>query len=222
MTETERQAEQARKNQRAHQAAEAAALLLLTRARSNAVKAGGSVYDIANGMQPRMRDAIVLLRNGSRSRGIVRLTEEVESLGMSANLKPSTSALIRDWTRASEVGRSYASRWLRKAETLGKPLLASKATQGSLERIGITESSHAFTTGRTEALQRADVVGEINAVRIWDASLDKRTCPTCSAANGTIVGANESFPLGEPGSVHAGCRCSFTLSTVSLSGRPRR
>lgn len=188
-----------------------AALLLLTRARSNAVAQGGSVAQVAGTLQPYIRDAVVLARSGARTRGVNRLIVEADTLGAQISFPQLNSAFMRDWMRADEVSRSYATRWLRNAEEVGSARAASAATQGSLERIGVTESSEAFNSGRTAALRDSGVT---HIMRAWDA--ESGACPICSEADGQIVGTNESFSIGEPGSVHAHCRCGWTAVGVTL------
>jgi hypothetical protein len=146
------------------------------------------------------------------------LSAEAESIGADVRLAGLESEFARDWIRADRVSKSFTARWFGKAQELESPRAASAATQGSLERIGVTESSEAFTSGRTAALSDAQVVSETALMRAWDATLDRRTCSTCSSANGTIVGIHEAFPAGEPGSVHAFCRCGFTLVRVNFRG----
>lgn len=128
------------------------------------------------------------------------------------------SEAVRDVTRARQVADSYAARWLRKAEgdTVAKAAKAASAdTQGSLKRISVTESSEAFSSGRAKYLRERPDLGFL---RVWDASLDKRTCPICRGNDGLIVGANEPFPGGEPGAVHAFCRCVWALLRSSRDG----
>lgn len=126
-----------------------------------------------------------------------------------------------DMMRARRAAESYAERWLRKANAMAAAetktskakvaTLASAETQGSIERIAATESAEAFNTARAKRIRSDDAR---TLLRVWDAQLDKRTCPICSKAEGTIVGASEPFPLGEPGAVHPFCRCSWTLLTA--------
>lgn len=174
-----------------------------------------------------MRDAIVLARAGARERGVTRLSAEAESIGIELGVSRLESEFARDWLRAVRVSRSYTNRWLDKAVELENPRAASATTQGSLERIGVTESSEAFTTGRRATLEVADlrayggtdrVVSEMSLMRAWDSALEKNTCATCASADGTIVGINESFPAGEPGSVHPRCLCGFSLVRVNFRG----
>lgn len=126
--------------------------------------------------------------------------------------------VARDIQRAAVYAKGYAARWVGKAEgeTVAKAAAAaSSSTIGSAKRIGITESSEAFNSGRAKALQSPALRSSL--LRVWDAALDKRTCPLCSAADGTIVGIKESFPLGEPGGVHAHCRCTSQILTFEES-----
>ena len=51
--------------------------------------------------------------------------------------------------------------------------------------------------------------------KVWDASLDKRSCQTCSHAAGKSVPVGEDFPEGEPGGVHPRCRCVPTFLPAS-------
>lgn len=43
--------------------------------------------------------------------------------------------------------------------------------------------------------------------RVWSAILDRRTCPVCSAADGTMVPAGTPWPEGREIPLHARCRC---------------
>jgi hypothetical protein len=51
--------------------------------------------------------------------------------------------------------------------------------------------------------------------KVWDASLDKRTCPKCESAHGKSVRVGEDFPEGEPGGIHPRCRCEPTFLPAS-------
>jgi hypothetical protein len=112
------------------------------------------------------------------------------------------------------VGQSYSERWYRNVVN-ATPAEAKAATQGSLARIATTETSESFNTGRAKYLDKQPALG---LLRVWDATLDKRGCPICAGADGTIVGANEPFPWGEPGAVHPMCRCCWTLLRSTETG----
>jgi murein DD-endopeptidase MepM/ murein hydrolase activator NlpD len=211
--------EQARKNQRAHRAAEAAALALLLRARNDAVDPSESARSAVARLRPSIRDAIVLGRQGARTRGVERLSAEANAIGayVDVDLARSLSEFSRDWIRANRVSESYARQWLKKSVELDGNRAASLATRSALERIAVTESSEAFSSGRTAVALEAR--SETQLMRVWDSTLDKRTCEVCEGADGTIVGVAEDFPEGEPGGVHAHCRCGWTLTTVSFRSK---
>lgn len=139
-----------------------------------------------------LRDAIVVARQNSRQMGIDRLVQEAAALGVTASGEGAALAeFARDWRRAEKVARGY-----RRVEP----------TEGQLERIAVSESSEAFSSGRTRF---ARSFHSPDLIRVWDSERD--ACPICFAANGTMVGIHENFPLGEPGDVHPWCRCGWTL-----------
>lgn len=154
---------------------------------------------------------MVEARSLSRTAGIARARAELTSLGISARTTALADELGRDAIRARAYARSYASRWLKATEgqaTRDAARAASGATVGSVQRTATTESADAFGTGRAKYIR---VVPDVQLLKVWDAELDKQTCPVCSGADGTIVGTREAFPAGEPGSIHPYCRCSFTI-----------
>lgn len=197
------------------------ALGLLLQRRDQAVAVGlargSSLSKIAGDVEIASRGAIQAARQLSRIAGISRLESEAAALGFS--LADRSSRLVADAThdlvRARRAARSYASRWLGKARGdtgAGDAGAAGAATRGSVERIAATESAEAFNGGRAKRLRTVEVR---SLMRVWDASLDKRTCPICFSTDGTIVSAREPFPVGEPGAIHPFCRCSFTLITAT-------
>ena len=203
--EQERQAEE---NRRRLLEAEANALLLLLQARSQATergaRAGLGLRSIANRVETAVRGAISDARQISRATGISRLSAEV---GMGGGLGEFREVLAsevgRDQARAREYARNYAGDWLRSAsgDSVRQAVkTANEGSLGSLRRIGVTESSEAFNTGRAKAAQ--ELPASTGLLRVWDSTLDKRVCPICSRADGYIVGIRERFPWGEPGTPH--------------------
>lgn len=150
----------------------------------------------------------------ARSTGLSRLSDE---LGGKAGIPNDQLALelARDARRAEVYGKSYARQWLRKANdappSFNAATSASKATAHALERTAVTENAESFNSSRSSAAKRA----ALGNLKVWDATLDKRTCPVCAAADGAIVGIRERFPYGDPGAVHPNCRCTWTLLTSS-------
>ncbi len=147
----------------------------------------------------------------SRAAGLERLDREAARLGLT--ISSPLSETIRDLQRGRKYAANLASNWLSKAQAVtgtvrSRALAANAGTLAHLETIGISESSEAFNSGRAKALTMVDV-GSL--LRVWDAQLDKRTCPVCAHADGSIVGAAQPFPMGEPGAVHARCRCTWHI-----------
>lgn len=207
MTEQERQA---KANQRAHRRAEAAALLLLRTAaekeRSRYLPAAAAELRAA------ALSAVVLGRSNARKLGIERLEAEAEALNLpvAAPAFPMDRLLQEDFARARRAADSYASAWYAEASATDAAT-ATKALAHRVERIAATESSGAFSAGRTAVLRRSGG----RYARVWDATLDRRTCETCYAAHGEVAPPGQAFSAGEPGEVHPFCRCTYYLIRLS-------
>ena len=199
------------------------AVVLLLRRRKEAVNFGIArslpALRIAERIQANVAAGIEQARVISRRAGAESLAVELESLDVTAS-ELSSSAIIhlgRDARRANVFARNYANAWVRNAEGQSVAQAAHAAdaqTVGSLKRIAVTESSEAFNGGRSSAAEGT----RTSLLKVWDASLDKRTCPVCASADGTIVGIKESFPLGQPGGVHPWCRCTWSALSLTEHG----
>lgn len=177
---------EAEENRRRLLAAEVLFLALLLRAR---------------GDERSFRDAILDGRSVARSAGLSRLAAEAASVGFTLG---QASRELAD--RALDVGRAS-----RAARSLARRAIEQVDFTGTLRTVAATENAQAFNDGRARTVRTVRVA---ELWRTWDAVLDRRACPRCRAADGTVVGASESFPLGEPGSVHPNCRCTWTLVTA--------
>lgn len=191
-----------------------------------------------------MQSGIVEARSISRAAGIARLQRELSSLSLQAVEPPfAAQDIARDYMRAQLYSRNFAENWLKAANAqAGAPIgraaraanaLTIQGTRTSVSMIAASESSEAFNSGRARAATNIPAPSSeqprrrlrgpasrqplvvMELLRIWDARLDKRTCPVCSEADGTIVGIREPFPLGEPGSPHPRCRCTWQLLSSS-------
>jgi hypothetical protein len=196
-------------------AAEAAALLLLSRRRNSVVASGllvgHSPTVIAGSLQQELGSAIASARMFSRAAGIERL--ELEAARFGVTVASPFAEIVRDMQRGRQYAANLSRNWLGKATSTSgtvrqKAAAANTGTLAHLQTIAVSESSEAFNSGRAKALSQVDV-GTL--LRAWDAQLDKRTCPVCSSADGTTTGAAEPFPMGEPGAVHARCRCTWHI-----------
>jgi SPP1 gp7 family putative phage head morphogenesis protein len=104
----------------------------------------------------------------------------------------------RDVARAMEAARAYEKQL---ALVEGE---AAKA-RPALERIIVTETAQAFNEGALEQARRVENDTGVELERMWSA--EAGACDECAELDGTVVGLNEFFPGGEPGSIHPNCRC---------------
>lgn len=93
----------------------------------------------------------------------------------------------------------------RAAAAVAEGQRAAVAIDPALRRIAATETHSAFGAAREGVARQLFTVTTL--YRVWDAVLDKRTCPVCAAADGLAIPRHERFPQGTPGSVHPYCRC---------------
>jgi hypothetical protein len=191
----------------------ALALLLLRRRRNETVRLGllmrAPPLLIASGIREALRGGIAEARKIARFSGVDRLGSEFLSLGREVGLSRSEARqILRDAHRAGSAAESYRRQWLAKIDAGATPREASAATDHAIARTAITEASEAYNSGRTLYLEEAT---GLDLFKVWDSAFDKNTCPICASADGTVVRINESFPLGEPGSVHPRRMCSWHL-----------
>lgn len=98
-----------------------------------------------------------------------------------------------------------AQRYAADAELLGEK------QAWKLRQIVATESAQAFNRGVIEQARNVEVTLGVEIWRTWDAQLD--ACDICAGLDGTKIRVTNSFPDGEPGSVHPSCRCTDVIST---------
>lgn len=189
-------------------AAEAALLLLLLRRRKDAIDSQDTLDSKAVALEIAIRQAVLDGRITSAAYGTAAAQAELSALGL--QLEVSRIGAIDEasgvFGRVSSTSRRFADRWLELATDID----ADFATRETTKRLGVisaTDSSEAYNTAKTRGLAGANV----ELYKVWDATLDKRTCPVCESAHGDIVRLADSFPAGIPGAVHGNCRCSFTI-----------
>lgn len=225
-TSEEREAER-EKTRRSLLAAEAAALLLLRkRLRNlpvprNAVEAAQAAEWLRVGWSRDTYESIRLTRQKAAQRLVSELAGYDVELAASAATGEASAAF--DAARARKAGRWLSDRWSRRVgasldltrDTAKAARVASTKTASDLVGVASYENGTAFNAERRAM---AWGVTETRLVRVWDAKLDKRTCPTCSGLDGTIVDVGETFPGGaNPGSVHGRCRCIDVLVPAEFS-----
>jgi SPP1 gp7 family putative phage head morphogenesis protein len=222
MARTQRQIEaDAEATRRRQLAAEAAALLLLLQARDRALQAGVSLEAQAAALELELVEGIQGARRIAAASGLRAAEAELLAAEIQADVS-ALSGMARAeavTSRARSTAGRVSQRWLSTAlEAEGDALAASQAATGAIQkRLGViatTETGESFNIAKKHAYGRAAP----DLWRVWDAAMDKRTCPICERAHGEIVRVNESFPSGEPGSVHGNCRCTFTILTAEEVG----
>jgi len=150
-------------------------------------------------------------RRGARLDGRDTYGDEADLLGLSP--APEIDRDEYDQDRAYAIGFSYASYWRDQYERIGDQQAALDATEARLRLIGVTEVAEATSDERDQILRRVGeqhreaTTGSLIVFKVWDAALDKRTCPKCERAHHTVVPFFMDFPDGRPGGVHGNCRC---------------
>ncbi len=96
------------------------------------------------------------------------------------------------------------------------------ADAARLESIAATEVSSAFNDERTRIEVAVADMGRDEEwlpffVKVWDATLDGRTCKVCDRLHGTKRGWGQNFAGGrEPGRVHRFCRCVAQFHAIPI------
>lgn len=211
-----REQQQAEQNRRRLLESAAVAYVILRKRRNSVVAAGilraVPPLRIAASIRLELDRAILAARAQAGASGARRIIADIESVGVPVDVRSrAPRALLTEIRRADKAAESYSKQWLAaaEAETARK---ANLATEYALRRTAQTEAAQAYNEARLEQVRELPAQVAEQLGRQWDAQLD--SCPVCSGADGTIVGANESFPLGEPGSVHPNCLCTWTLITI--------
>jgi predicted aldo/keto reductase-like oxidoreductase len=84
-----------------------------------------------------------------------------------------------------------------------------------------TEVAHAFNDERerqTDEVSKAYTAPFV--IKVWDATLDKRTCNVCARRDGTLQFIGLSFHDDGPGKVHPNCRCVSVLWPMRVLNTP--
>lgn len=82
-----------------------------------------------------------------------------------------------------------------------------------LRRAAATEVANAYGEQREEdsrALQYSPLA--VLLLKMWDATLDRRVCPTCAGLDGQLQVLGLDFVGGTPGAVHPNDRCVSVLA----------
>lgn len=127
---------------------------------------------------------------------------------------------------ADGIVRRLVGLFTRSAADGGTLRSGARAAASRLDTIAATETAAEFNLARAETVAQtvranASEAWVSSLYRVWDATLDRRTCPTCEALDGSMVPAAEDFPGGQrPGRVHSRCRCTESIAVVQTKRRP--
>ena len=205
-------------------AAEAALLLLLRRRRAETFKLNLAPRETALRLVSVLTDEIFLGRRRARKLAVERMARELRAIGahdVADALGPSGRASeALDVLRARRAAQAAAARWERVASAAGTTegnvyRTAAARTDWVLRSAAGTETSTAFSAERRLAIYGLE--GRVELWKVWDATLDHRTCSVCAHSHGTVVRLSEQFPGGRPGDVHNLCRCIETIVPVELT-----
>lgn len=155
-----------------------------------------------------------------------------------AAVPPSSFSAPEDETEAEIAAQSYSSAW--GAAMMASIWRWSESDRGTLaavaahtaevvdfraRRIATTETAKAFADARDEGMgwvaeRHGDSAWFPLLVKVWDAQLDRKVCPTCSELDGKQRPWGVPFPgSAEPGYVHANCRCIPVTQLLPLPMR---
>lgn len=113
------------------------------------------------------------------------------------------------------VAKSYQEALFSYAKANGVTLeQAVAATDAKARVIAATETSQAYSHERDQAARRISLERGVVLWKVWDAVLDRNTCPRCASMHGRAVPASEDFSGGRPGQVHPLCRCVEIVTTI--------
>lgn len=173
-----------------------------------------------------------LVRTASRREAAKSFQVEALAAGL-----PSLTLRLRDdgaldRSRASSAAKAFAARWLALgvahlgqdgAQPLRAPSVAQEGSQARLEVTARTEPAQAFGDERDglsdDYAEESRRRGLVIPLKVWDATLDRKTCRVCRELDGTIRPFGVDFPGGEvPGSPHPGCRCIEGILVLPVPG----
>ncbi len=179
------------------------------------------VGDQADGLQAEFRTAVGQARTSAAhlAAGQVALEAKVSGLGDIATAATSEAAQATNVFEQSRASASMASAWASRAHA---QLNAWEQASEGLDRLGprmrqVGELVDSRVRGHAswQALQAYDEHHENlwheieapEAIEIWSAILDKRTCPKCFALDGAVRPRGQPFPGNARPPVHLLCRC---------------
>lgn len=171
-------------------------------------------------LRSRLSSSFVSARTAARVQGANRLRAEYEIVLRHARSKGYRTFSLSIGTRPVSSDVEEAGKWADHiAKLVGKRSSESDVrsaiarSKGKLSSAARAVVDDAWSDERNRALRSTAVrQKEANIVpfvgTIWDARMDKATCPRCWDLDGTIRPIGIAFPGGAvPGKIHFSCRC---------------
>jgi hypothetical protein len=176
--------------------------------------------DAGEELRQRLSSTLVTARQAARTQSTNRLRAEYEVVTRYARSQGYRSGLLAFLSRPIASDIEEAGKWadhiaglVKKRASDSDVRSAIVRTKGKLSASARAVVDDAWSDERERVLgatarqqKEADIVPFVG--RIWDARLDKRTCPKCWDLDGTIRPIGIQFPGNAiPGKQHVSCRC---------------
>jgi hypothetical protein len=176
--------------------------------------------DASDELRSRLSRSLVSARTAARVQGANRLSVEYEVVRRHARSRGYRSGPLSFLARPIASDVEEAGKWadhiaklVRKRASDSEIRTAISRSKGKLSSAARAVVDDAWSDERNRVLRATAVrQKEANIVpfvgTVWDARMDKATCPRCWDLDGTIRPIGISFPNGSvPGKTHVGCRC---------------
>ncbi len=193
---------------------EAAALALLTRRGTELQRYTKSPKRLGQLLYQGWEDAYFRARRKARLVARTNLGAELAIIngGNAVQTHAVARTAVLDRVAAQRAAHGSTGKWLGEVVDGQSHRLALKATRARLELAARTETATAFNSERLGVAKSLPLKFEL--WKVWDSQGDRRVCPTCDRLHGSTVKIDEDFPEADPGSVHGGCRCGFSIRTT--------
>jgi len=178
----------------------------------------------ADELRERLASTFGQTRQAARVQSNIRLAAEYEVVRSYARSQGYRSGPLSFLAKPIASDIEEAGRWaddvaklIRKRASESDVRAAIARTKAKLSASAKSIVDDAWADERQRSLlataraqKQANIVPFVG--KLWDARLDKRTCPVCRTLDGTIRPIGIDFPRKEvPGKSHIGCRCQSAL-----------
>lgn len=192
--------------------------------------------DALDELRSRLSRSLVSARTAARVQGANRLASEYEIVSRYARTQGYRSGPLALLSRPIASDIEEAGKWadhiaklVRKRASESEIRSAVSRSKGKLSSAARAVVDDAWSDERNRVLRATAVQQKEAGIvpfigTLWDARMDKATCPRCRDLDGTIRPIGISFPNGAiPGKMHQMCRCNgalvFAPMITSISDR---